>query len=176
MTGLSLDIPVLETERLVLRAHSLDDLDAEVAFYESDRCIHVGGRKTRDDVWRLLATFIGHWAFRGYGFWAIEDRETRSYQGRVGLWYPGGWPEPEIGWVLMGNGEGRGFATEAAIAARNYAYETLGWTTAISLIDPENARSQAVATRLGAQRCGTHFFKQGDFADIWRHPGPEGAA
>ena len=137
----TLKIPEIDTERLRLRLPSEADFKAEVTFYDSDRSDGVGGRRAPDQVWRHLAAMIGHWVLRGYGLWAIEEKATGVYCGRVGLYCPDGWPEPEIGWTLMAHAEGRGIAYEAALAARDYAYGTLGWTTAISLIGPGNTRS-----------------------------------
>jgi len=163
---------VLETARLRLRAPSLDDLDAECAFFASDRAAHVGGPKARNEVWRMLATIVGHWVFRGYGFWAVEEKATGAYCGRVGLWFPLEWPEPEIGWNLMAGAEGRGIAREAALAARGYAYGTLGWTTAISLISHGNDRSIRLAERLGCVREADYQHPSFGAIQQWRHPGP----
>ncbi len=72
----------------------------------------------------------------------------------------------------MEHAEGKGFAHEAALAARAYAYGTLGWTTAISLIRIGNARSEALARRLGAECEGPHLHPTIGAMNIWRHPGP----
>lgn len=173
---LSLNIPELETERLRLRAPAPADFEPMAAFWASDRARFVGGVLTRMQAWRAFAAQIGHWALNGYGHWSVEERATGAYVGRVGLWFPETWPEPEIGWTLMDGCEGRGFATEAARAARRHAYDTLGWSTAISLIDPENLASQAVATRLGCARDGVFHHPEGWRADIWRHPAAEETA
>ncbi|MCI2400689.1 GNAT family N-acetyltransferase [Aliiroseovarius subalbicans] len=165
-------IPTLETERLILRAPREADFDAEVAFFASEASRFVGGPQPAHRTWRTMATVIGHWALRGFGFWALEDKATRTYQGRVGLWFPHGWYEREIGWSLMDHATGRGFATEAALAARAHAYETLGWDTAISQIDPENTASKAVAQRLGAHfECMYDDPEYGPI-EIWRHLSP----
>ena len=166
-------IPTLETERLILRAPAEKDFETEAAFFESDASRFVGGPVPRHQSWRALACVIGHWAMRGYGFWALENKETGEYLGRVGLWNPEGWPEPEIGWTLMKNAQGHGFATEAAIAARDYAYNELGWPTAISLIDPANTPSEAVAKRLGASFETTYEHPAFGTMYIWRHPSAE---
>ena len=173
MTSVTFDIPTFETERLRFRAPSLDDLDAEAAFYASDRSVYVGGIKERREVWRLLAALVGHWVFRGYGFWAIDEKATGAYCGRVGLWCPPEWPEPESGWSVMSNAEGRGIAYEAAVGARRFAYEKLGWTTAISLIDEKNERSKRLATRLGAAYETIYEHPTYGACEQWRHPGPE---
>lgn len=165
-----MNVPILETERLIMRAPSIDDLDAEAAFFASERSSFVGGPLKRSQVWRTIAMLIGHWHIHGFGFWGVEDKETGTYYGRVGLWYPGGWPEPEIGWTVMGNGEGKGVAQEAALAARTHAYETLGWTTAISLVDPDNTRSIKLAERMGCHFEDTFEHETFGTMHIWRHP------
>lgn len=166
-------IPTLETERLILRAPCEADLDAETAFYASDRAIHVGGPLPREQVWRMLAAFLGHWVMRGYGFWGITDKASGEYLGRTGLWFPEGWPEREIGWSLMEGAEGRGVALEAATAAREYAYSTLGWDSAISLIAPGNSRSVALAERLGARFDYDYDHPRFGKTLVYRHPSPQ---
>ncbi len=165
-------IPRLETERLILRAPSEADLDADAAFLASDASRFVGGPLRRDETWRSIAMLLGHWAIRGFGFWGVEEKDTGRYVGRVGLWFPDGWPEPEIGWTLMTGATGKGYATEAAMAARTHAYDVLGWDTAISLIDPDNHASKAVAKRLGATYDYTYDHPKFGTADVWRHPAP----
>ncbi|SEO01078.1 Protein N-acetyltransferase, RimJ/RimL family [Salinihabitans flavidus] len=169
MTG----FPVLETERLILRLPREDDFEAEAKFFASDASRFVGGPKRPDETWRALASLIGHWHIRGYGFWALEEKGTGTYLGRVGLWYPHGWPEPEISWTLMTHATGKGYATEAALAARAHAYDVLGWSTAISLIDPANTASEALARRLGAAFETTYEHPAFGTMYIWRHPGPD---
>ncbi len=173
MQPLSLNIPAIETERLILRAPGEADFEAEAEFYASDASRFVGGPKRPDETWRSLAGMIGHWVMRGYGFWGVDDKESGTYLGHVGLWNPHGWPEPEIGWALMSHATGRGYATEAARAARAHAYDVLGWPTAISLIDPDNAASQAVARRLGAAYEDRFVHPQFGTMEIWRHPAPD---
>ena len=75
-----------------------------------------------------MATFLGHWALRGYGPWAIEDKAGGRFVGYSGLWNPEGWPEPEVIWSLMADCHGRGYATEAARRVREFAYAQFGWT------------------------------------------------
>lgn len=176
MTPALVGAPEIETERLRLRAPRGEDFEVEAAYWASPRSEFTGGPQPRHDAWRTLATLIGHWAMRGYGWWTLEERGSGAVVGRAGLWFPEGWPEPEIGWTLFEGAEGRGYATEAARAARAHAYGALGWRTAISLIDPENARSEAVARRLGAAPEG-EFDHFGEWrARVWRHPGPGEAA
>lgn len=179
MTAL-VDAPVLQTERLRLRAPELADFERQAAFYQTDRSRFVGGPLSRGSAWRFFATNLGHWILRGYGFWSLEEKATGAYLGGVALWNPEGWPEAEIGWTVMPEAEGRGVAFEAAVALRRHAYQTLGWSTVISLIDHANTRSEALARRLGAR-----FEREVDVTDhgvvrLFRHPSPaalfEGAA
>lgn len=173
----TITIPTLESERLFLRALREDDFEAEAAFFQTERSRMVGGPLPRAQVWRVVAGMIGHWHLRGFGFWALEEKASGRYMGRVGLWQPEGWPDREIGWTLMTHAEGKGFAHEAALVARAYAFTTLGWTSAISLIEGGNTRSEALATRLGARIDGAFTHPSGIALNIWRHPGPnEGAA
>jgi len=167
------EIPTLETERLIMRAFHLTDIEEEKAFFASERSRFVGGPIEESQVWRAVAGMAGHWQLRGFGFWALEDKATGRYMGRAGMWYPEGWPEPELGWTLMTHGEGKGLAFEAALAARAHAYGVLGWITAISLISTGNDRSKALARRLGAAP-ESHFDHPVHGAcEIWRHPAPE---
>ena len=166
------NVPRIETERLILRAPSEADVEAEAKFFASDASKFVGGPKRPDEAWRAIAMLMGHWIIRGYGFWGVEEKATGTYVGRMGLWNPMGWPEPEIGWTLMNGCTGKGYATEAAIASRAHAYDVLGWDTAISLINPENKPSQRVAERLGAKFDYTYEHPGFGTMHAWRHPAP----
>lgn len=164
--------PVLESERLRLRPWRGDDLDAFAVFTaDSASTRFVGGTFSRDDTWRRIAMFLGHWELRGFGNWAIEEKATGELVGYGGLWRPEGWPEPELMWGLITRYQGRGYATEAAGCARAFAYETLRWPTIVSYIAAENTPSRKVAERLGATRDGVVELK-GAVADVWRHPSP----
>ncbi len=165
-------IPVLQTERLTLRAPRWDDFDAYAAFRASDRAKLLGGPYTRAQAFDQLAEIIGHWTLRGFGRWMVADRETDQPLGIVGLFYPEDWPEPEIAWSVFEAGEGRGIAYEAAMASRAYAYDTLGWTTAVSLIDPSNTRSVSLARRMGCMDGETYDHPTYGTLHVWRHPAP----
>lgn len=171
-----MNAPTLATERLTLRQLGQKDLAPMTAFYASPRSQFVGGPASAEQVWRMLAAEIGHWALRGYGRWGVDITETGETCGMVGLWNPEGWPEPEIGWDLYNGFEGRGYATEAGRAVREYAYATLGWSTAISLVNPANTGSQGVARRLRAVHEGAFTHERFGLVEIWRHPAAEDAA
>ena len=151
-------IPELTTPRLRLRAFEPRDVDAYAAMMadpEVTRYIGDGRPLTRADAWRQLATFVGHWALRGFGLWAVEERGTGEFLGRIGCWEPDGWPGFELAYTLARPAWGRGYAREGAAAALAHARDTLGRTDVISLIRPANARSIRVAESLGAVRDGT---------------------
>ncbi len=165
-------IPTLTTDRLVLRPNRPADFDAYAAFYASDRARLRGGVKTRAEAFVQFAAEIGHWDLRGYGFWAVEETATGAYCGQVGLWYPEGWAEREVGWMVVADKEGQGIALEAALAARAYAYDTLGWPEVFSCIADGNTRSIALAERMGARFDRRH--PRDGQADhlVYRHPAP----
>jgi RimJ/RimL family protein N-acetyltransferase len=149
--------PVLLTARPVLRAPSPADAAPSMA-------------------WRAACHLAGHWLHRGCGMFTFADRKTPDAPlGMAGPWYPEGWPEHEIGWSVWNPAaEGKGYAFEATAAARDWAYATLGWTTAVSYIEPANTRSIALAERLGARRDPLADVPRmfGGDSHVWRHPGP----
>jgi RimJ/RimL family protein N-acetyltransferase len=165
-------IPTLRTERLILRAPDLSDLDGMAAFYASDHSRFVGGPMSRELTWRVLAQEAGHWHLKGFGRWSVIEKTSQSWIGTVGLWHPLGFPEQELGWDIAEHVTGRGYATEAAHVARAYAYETLGWTTLISLIADGNDASAAVAGKLGATPEGPFTHERYGTMTVYRHPAP----
>jgi len=175
VSGTTVHIPTLETGRLRLRAPSASDLDAYAAFRASERAHVLGGPYTRAQAFEQLGELIGHWHLRGFGRWMVADRASDEPLGVVGLFFPEDWPEPEIAWSLFEGAEGKGVAFEAARAARDYAYGTLGWSTAVSLVAPDNVRSVALARRLGAKIEGQHPHPRFGPLDVWRHPVREAA-
>ena len=148
----------LETERLILRQWREDDFepfaricaDPEVMRYLNKE----GKPLTRPEVWRNMAFHIGHWALRGYGHWAVEEKASGRFIGRIGFLNPEGWPGFEIGWTLAREYWGRGYASEGARRALHYAFTEMGRDHVISLIHPENRASAKVAERLGEKREG----------------------
>ena len=170
MTGTTLHIPTLETARLRLRAPSWADFQAYADFRGSARAAYAGGPFTRAHAFDQFTAIAGHWLIRGFGRWIVADRQSDRALGLVGGYYPEGWLEPEIAWAMFAEAEGKGIAFEAAQAARAYAYDTLGWSSAVSLIAPDNARSAALAQRLGATREGVYHHESFGALDVWRHP------
>ena len=141
----------LETERLALRLFRESDTDAYAEMVGDPEVMRfLGGRPVpRAEAWRNMAMMLGHWRLRGYGMWAVEEKASGEMVGRVGCWKPEGWPGLEVGWTLRRRFWGRSFATEAARASVNYAFDVLNQARVISLIAPENVNSIRVAERLG---------------------------
>lgn len=167
----------LETEQLVLRwfrEEDFDDLceissDAEVMRFLGD-----GKPLQPIETWRMLASFIGHWYFRGYGIWAVEEKATGKVVGRIGFFNPAGWPGFELGWTLARGSWGKGYATEGARRALEHAFSVMNRDHVISLIAPENVASIKVAERLGekvegeTQVFGHHVLVYGISRNDWR--------
>lgn len=142
--------PVIETERLILRPTALEDFEPWAAFMAMEESRFIGGPTPRPVAWRGLMTMAGSWALQGFGMFSLIDKASGRWLGRIGPWRPDGWLGDEIGWGVIPEAQGKGYATEAAAAAMDWAVETLGWTRIIHCIDPENFPSQRVAERLGS--------------------------
>jgi RimJ/RimL family protein N-acetyltransferase len=142
----------LETERLIMRMFREEDFEAYAKICaDPDVMRYLGEGKplTRGEAWRQMAMILGHWQLKGYGFWAVEERATGQLIGRIGHFNPDGWPGFELGWVLGRTYWGRGYATEGARRALDYALTEMGREHVISLIYPANAASIRVAERIG---------------------------
>ncbi|MDX2236656.1 MAG: GNAT family N-acetyltransferase [Hyphomonadaceae bacterium] len=147
--------PTLETARLILRPPAQADFDAFAAMHGDPHVMRtLGGAQTRDAAWRTLAQLAGSWALLGYGMFSVFEKETGRWVGRLGPWRPagaeGGWPGDEVGWGLAAEAQGKGYATEGAQAAIDWAFDHLGWREVIHCIEPSNTASIAVARRLGS--------------------------
>jgi RimJ/RimL family protein N-acetyltransferase len=149
--GSRMNSPTIETDRLKLRPFTLDDLDSYSIMCGDNQFMRFLGGKTftKRETWRNIAFMLGHWSLLGYGVWAIEHRETGELLGRAGLLNPYGWPGVELCWALAPNHWGNGYATEAAKASADWAFNDRNMNSLISLIHPENYRSEAVAKRVG---------------------------
>ncbi|MFD0859716.1 GNAT family N-acetyltransferase [Roseovarius aquimarinus] len=171
---MNVDIPRLETERLILRAPCERDIEPTIAFLLDEARSHgFGSEPDRGSAWRWFAMNLGHWALRGFGYFIIEDKASGQPCGLTGIWAPEGWPEPELGYVVFDGFEGRGIAHEAALRAREWAYVDLGLTSLGSHIVPGNTRSIALAERMGARYERTYMNPHMGEDMIYRHPSPE---
>ncbi len=141
----------LETTRLLLRPPQRKDFDAWAAFTaDAERTRYIGGTQPRPVAWRSFAAMVGMWKLDGFAMFSVIEKASGRWIGRVGPWSPEGWPGTEVGWSLVADAGGQGYATEAAIAATQWAFDTLGWRHVIHTIDPANIASKRVAARLGS--------------------------
>ena len=141
----------LKTDRLIMRMWRTDDFEPYLELCSDLEVMRFLGGKALDryECWKHMAFMVGHWHLLGFGPWAIEENATGSFVGRVGFLNPEGWPGFELGWTLSRKFWGRGYASEAARRALQYAFEELDKDHVISLIDPLNTNSIRVAERLG---------------------------
>jgi RimJ/RimL family protein N-acetyltransferase len=165
-------VPRLETPRLVLRAPRIEDFRVYAAIVDGPAGAHLGGPSDREALWLDFAQMVAGWLLRGAGLWAVERRADGRLIGFLPLNHEFGDPEMEIGWFLVPEAEGQGFAREAAEAARRFAFDRLGLPTLVSYVAEDNRRSIRLAERLGAAReAGRH---PGDPAVlVFRHLRPE---
>ncbi|MCV2882353.1 GNAT family N-acetyltransferase [Actibacterium sp. XHP0104] len=166
------DIPVIETQRLILRGPEPEDYPDFKATFSSYRSRFMGGPLNKYEAWMLYAAEIGHWRIRGFGMWMIHDKATDETLGMAGGWQPAGWPEREIAWIIWPDKAGHGYALEATHATRKYFYKHCGWEGAVSYIDPKNLDSIRLAERLGAKKDPLAQTIDGNDA-VYRHPSPE---
>jgi RimJ/RimL family protein N-acetyltransferase len=147
-----MDGPVIETERLILRPLEPQDLEPWVAFMADEEATrYLGGVQSRSQAWRGFMSVAGAWAIEGFAMFSVVEKGSGRWVGRLGPWMPADWPGTEVGWGVIRDCWGRGYATEGATAAIDWAFDRLGWTDVIHCIDPRNAASRSVAGRLGSQ-------------------------
>ncbi|KWV57573.1 hypothetical protein AS156_38285 [Bradyrhizobium macuxiense] len=168
---LQVDGPAIETARLILRPWRASDIAANTLMLsdpETARFITPNHRPVTSEIngWRNAAVIAGHWALHGFGMFAVEDKASGRYIGRVGPYYPPGWPGFEVGWGIARDYRGRGYAVEASRAAIDWVFGNFTLDRIIHCIDPVNVASQAVARRLGAVNEGPGEL-EGDIVDIW---------
>jgi RimJ/RimL family protein N-acetyltransferase len=147
--------PSLETDRLLLRPPAAQDLDGWAEMMADDEAARfLGGAQPREVAWRGMASMAGSWALMGFGMFSVIEKASGQWVGRLGPWQPEGWPGTEVGWGLVRSAWGKGYATEGAAAAIDWAFDNLGWDEVIHCIDPDNLGSIRVAERLGSVRRG----------------------
>ncbi len=167
----ALNIPTLETPRMVMRGWQSSDIEPMIAFFANDESKFYGGPFNEAEAWRRVASYAGQWQINGIGEWVLEHKDSGEFLGFCGPWFPAEYPEAEIAWALLPQHYGHGYAYEAAVRAIQYVYQDLGWTTVMSLIEAANTASIKLATRLGAE-FEKPFRENGWDAQIWRHLPP----
>ena len=151
------DVPRLTTERLVIRAHRIEDLgDCAAMWADPEITRHIGGKTfSKEEVWSKLLRHAGHWALMGYGYWLIEDKVSHQFIGEVGFANLKREMEasfeaaPEIGWALARSEHMKGYATEAVHAAVAWGEAHFGAVKTMCMIGPGNAPSIRVAEKCG---------------------------
>jgi RimJ/RimL family protein N-acetyltransferase len=162
-------IPVLETERLILRGHRLGDFDDIVAMWaDPDVTRYIGGApSTREESWARLLRYVGHWELMGYGFWSVRERATDRHIGDVGI---GEFKremvpvltDPELGWSLAAWAHGKGYATEAVRAVLAWGTTHFAGRRMVCGIASENLASIRVAEKCGFKAIGPSTYRGQD--------------
>lgn len=150
-------VPVVETERLHLRGHRLDDFDRCAALWADPVVTRfIGGKaSTREESWMRLLRNVGHWSLLGFGYWVVEEKASGRFVGEIGFSElkreiePGFEGVPEAGWVLAPGAHGRGFATEAVKAILAWGDKKFAGGPTVGIINPENTASIGVAAKCG---------------------------
>jgi RimJ/RimL family protein N-acetyltransferase len=159
--------PVLETDRLTLRAHRLTDFDAFAAMRRDpeDYRLISGVPSTGEESWSRLLRYRGHWAMLGFGYWVVEAKDDGRYMGEVGLANyrrdidPPLDNRPEAGWSLVSTEHGKGHATEAMRRVLTWADESLDAPEIVAIFNPNHTVSVRVARKLGFVEEGMARYK-----------------
>ena len=142
----------LETDRLILRPTAPEDFDAWARFSADPEVMrHLGGVQPRSTAWRGFIAMAGAWHIQGFAMFSAIEKSSGDWLGRIGPWMPEGWPGTEVGWGLVREAWGRGYAVEAATAAIDWSFRELGWSEVIHTISADNEGSKAVARRLDSR-------------------------
>ncbi len=148
-------MPELLTPRLQLRPPRAEDFEGWARLMaDPEAARFIGGVQPRAAAWRGFLTMVGAWQIQGFGMFSVIERGSGQWIGRIGPWQPEGWPGTEVGWGLLSEWQGRGYALEAAVASIDWAFDQLGWSEVIHTIDPANLPSQRLAERLGSRLRG----------------------
>lgn len=143
--------PTLQTARLTLRPMRAGDFPDYAALMASERARYMGGPFDEKAAWGLFCHDAGCWALFGHGALMMDRQADGDTVGQVGLNAGPLFPETELGWLVYEPHEGQGYATEGAMALRDWAFETLPLDSLVSYTHPENHASHNVARRLGAE-------------------------
>lgn len=149
--------PVVTTSRLILRGHTAEDIDATAAMWADERVVRgiTGRPSSREEAWARLLRYAGLWAVLGFGYWLVEERASGAFVGEVGVADFKRDLEPplgdalEAGWVIHPGVQGRGFATEAMLAALAWVDRHVDARRVVCMISPDNAASFGVARKCG---------------------------
>lgn len=163
-------IPTLETPRLIIRAHSIDDFAALKAMWADPQVVKYisGVPSTEGQSWMRLMNYLGHWELLGYGYWAIVEKSSNAYIGDIGIAdfkrdiTPSISGTPEAGWVLCSAAHGKGYALEALKAVLEWADRNLAHSKTVCIINKENERSNLLAEKCGYKKSVETVFNDKD--------------
>ena len=142
----------IETSRLLLRPPRRGDFDAWAELGADEEVMRtLGGVQPRSVAWRSFLVVVGGWDVQGFSPFSVIEKSSGRWIGRVGPLYPEGWPGKEIGWTLARSAWGQGYASEAAHASIDWAFDRLGWDEVVHCIEDDNPASKRVAARMGAR-------------------------
>lgn len=162
---------VIETPRLILKVPSLKEFEAWCAFMaDEDAAQYIGKAQPPAVVWRSICSIVGAWHEEGFAMFSVFEKATGRWVGRLGPWRPHQWPGSEVGWGMIRETWGKGYAFEGAVAAMDFAVDVLGWTDIIHSIHPDNVASQKLAQRLGSTNRGPGRMPppyQNDPIELW---------
>jgi RimJ/RimL family protein N-acetyltransferase len=162
------DVPNVETRRLLLRGWRLDDVAPMTEINADPEVAPWLGFPDPSRTEERIRAWLDHWQHRGFGLWAVQDKGTGAFIGRLGLVHHDDWNasthDAEIGWALARSAWGRGYATEGALAAMAFARE-IGLRRIISITRPDNIRSQRVMEKIGLAYAGRTRWHSWD--QIW---------
>lgn len=167
--------PVIETARLTLRPHRLDDFEALAAMWREPAIVrYISGKpSTAEQSFARLLRYAGHWSLLGFGYWVIEDRESGEFAGETGFAEyhreidPPLDGMPELGWMVAPRWQGKGYATEAVRACLTWAAQRFSAGTKLAcIITPDNAASIRVAEKCGFTLSDTTTY-QGDAVGLY---------
>jgi|HubBroStandDraft_1064217.scaffolds.fasta_scaffold14134_2 RimJ/RimL family protein N-acetyltransferase len=160
-------VPILETERLRLRGHRLDDfLQSAAMWADPEVTRYIGGKPlTEEESWARFLRYLGHWTLLGFGYWVAEENATGKFVGEVGFadykrdLEPSLKGVPEVGWVLASQAHGKGYATEAVRAVVSWGDSYLPSARTACIIAPENVASIRVAVKCGYREFAATSYK-----------------
>jgi RimJ/RimL family protein N-acetyltransferase len=174
------EAPLVETERLLLRPFTIDDLNPLAALWAKDDVVRfIGGTPlSREDTWRRTLAACGQWPITGFGYWMAKIKDGGRLVGQLGFadfkrdMEPSIEDEPELGYVFDPSVHGQGIAFEACNAALVWADENLAARSYPAIISGENAASIRLAERLGFARVSDATYR-GETIALFRRPKPK---
>ncbi len=162
--------PIIKTDRLLLREPIIDDWPSFAELMTSERAKYMGGPFSLGSAWGVFCHGVALWQLFGVGNLSIVSRENNQCLGQIEINQGPRFPEQELGWQLNAAAEGKGYAFEAAVAMRDWAFQECRLKTLVSYIDPDNSRSIRLAERLGAT-IDENACKQDPDDLVYRHLG-----